>query len=224
MVLAVSIAVLFTLRANVSLVAAGGLLLGLVVGRKGFLEGATAGVAALTLMLVLVVAGGIGYQGYAFTSTASLGSISNTRQELAQTANSGISPDTDISTSGRAISFLPIGMVNFGFGPFPWQVRNARQLGGAVEAMTLWFLWPSLWRGWRASRRVIGLQWTALVAPALFVAVALSLLIGNYGTVVRERLQVTIFLVPFAAYGWTLRKKPTATRWTAPVKALPRGS
>jgi hypothetical protein len=222
--LAASIAVLFTLRANVSLVAAGGLLVGLVVGRKGFLEGATAGAAALTLMLVVVVAGGIGYQGYALTSNASLRSISTTRQALAQSANTGIAPDTDISTSGRAISFLPIGMVNFGLGPFPWQVRNGRQLGGAVEALTLWFLWPSLWRGWRAAKRVVGFQWTALVAPALFIAVALSLLIGNYGTVVRERLQVTIFLIPLAAHGWTLRKDPGAARWTAPVRALHRGS
>jgi len=52
----------------------------------------------------------------------------------------------------------------------------------------------------------------------------LSLLIGNYGTVVRERLQVTIFLIPLAAYGWTLRKEPGAARWTAPVRALHRGT
>ena len=217
--LALSVAVMFTLRANVALVAAGGLLVGLSVGRKKFLEGAARGVAALALMAILVLAVGIGYEGYHLTSSSSLKNISDTRLALAQSANTGIAPDTDISTSGKAVSFLPIGVVNFGLGPFPWQVRNARQLAGVIEALTLWFLWPSLWRGWRAAGR-IGRQWIALVAPALFITVVLSLLLGNYGTVVRERLQVTVFLIPLAAYGWTLRKSPARVGQPAVADAI----
>ncbi len=208
MALTTSLAVMFTLRASVAPVAAGGLLLGLVVGRKRVLEGVASGLAALTLVLVLVLAVGIGYKGYELTSNADLEAVSDTRLALARSANTGISPDADVSTTGKATSFLPVAMVNFGLGPFPWQVRNARQLGGVLEALSLWVLWPSLWRGWRSATRAVGRQWVALVAPALFLAVTLSLLLGNYGTVVRERLQVTIFLLPLAAYGWTMRKNP----------------
>jgi hypothetical protein len=43
------------------------------------------------------------------------------------------------------------------------------------------------------------------------VACSLSLLIGNYGTIVRQRPQVTVFLVPFAALGWTLRNNAERT-------------
>ncbi len=222
--LAISVAVMFTLRANVALVAAGGLLFGLSVGRKSFVEGATKGAAALALIAVLVVALGIGYQGYVLTSNTNLKSISDTRLALAQGANTGIAPDTDISTGRRAVSFLPIGITNFALGPFPWQVRNARQLAGVIEALTLWFLWPSLWRGWRAANRRAHRQWIALVAPALFITVALSLLLGNYGTVVRERLQVTVFLIPLAAYGWTLRKDPAEPGRATPAHALRRRS
>ncbi|MBA3286432.1 MAG: glycosyltransferase family 39 protein [Acidimicrobiia bacterium] len=222
-VLAGSIAVLFTLRANVALVAAGGLLLGLVVGGTRVLASTTAGMTVVTLIIVLVLALGIGYEGYRLTSGADLQAISDIRQALAQTANTGLLPETDISTGPKAARFLPLALVNFALGPFPWQARNLRQLGGVVDALTLWFLLPSLWRGWARAGRVVGRRRIALVAPALFVAVGLSLLLGNSGTVVRERLQVTIFLLPLAAYGWTQRKQPaTEPRPPAAAAALSR--
>jgi hypothetical protein len=94
-------------------------------------------------------------------------------------------------------------------GPVPWQASNARQAGGLIEAMSLWVLLPSLWRGWRASGALIGRTRLVPLLPAALVAVSLALLIGNYGTIVRQRLQVTVFLIPFAALGWCLRRGTT---------------
>ena len=202
-----SIALLFTLRANVAMMAAAGVLLGIALGRQRLLEGLTSGAAALVLFLLLVVSGGVGYAGYVRTSGSTLQQVSETRQALATTASSGLAPGQDVSTPKKAISFLPVALVGFAFGPFPWTAGNARQWAGGVEALTLWFLFPSVVRGCGAARRAAGRRWTALGLPALLIAASLSLIIGNYGTIVRERLQVSIFLLPFAGYGWVIRRR-----------------
>jgi hypothetical protein len=97
--------------------------------------------------------------------------------------------------------------VAFGLGPFPWTARNGRQVAGVLEALTLLFLLPSLVRGWLRAGDAIGRRRLVLGVPALLLAVGLALFVGNYGTVVRERLQVSILILPFVAYGWTLRRR-----------------
>ena len=52
----------------------------------------------------------------------------------------------------------------------------------------------------RHNRRVF-----ILLIPALITASMLSLLIGNFGTVVRERMQVVVLLVPIVSMGLALR-------------------
>jgi hypothetical protein len=147
----------------------------------------------------------VGQRGYELTATADLKTVSEVRQALATTANSGIAPGADVSTPGEAIRFLPYGLAAFGLGPFPWTASNGRQLVGVLEALTLWCLLPCLIRGWVQAGDEIGRRRLVLGVPALALAVGLALFVGNYGTVVRERLQVSILILPFAAYGWTLR-------------------
>jgi hypothetical protein len=204
-VLSLALATLFTLRANVALLVAAGVLLGLAVGSRSVLAGVAGGGASLGLVAVLVLAAGIGLAGFRLATTSDLDDVDLARRDLSTTAASGYAGDQDVSTGRSAAAFLPVALVNFGLGPFPWQVGNARQLGGAVDALALWVLLPSLWRGWRASRALVGRARWVPVLPAALVACSLALLIGNYGTIVRQRPQVTVFLVPFAALGWSLR-------------------
>lgn len=207
--LGLTLAILFTLRANVALLVTAGVLAGLVVASPRALAGVASGGASLGLVAVFVLAAGIGAAGFELATTSDLEDVNLARQDLSNSAASGFAPDQDVSTGSSATAFLPVALVNFGFGPFPWQAANPRQLGGVLDAVTLWALFPSLWRGWQASRALIGRVRGALALPAALVACSLALLIGNYGTIVRQRPQVSVFLVPFAAYGWSLRHRGT---------------
>jgi hypothetical protein len=202
-----SLALLFTLRANVALLAAAGLIAGVAVSRREVLAGAATGAVVAGLLVLAVVVAGVGERGYELTTTADLKTVSEVRQALATTANSGIAPGADVSTPGDAIRFLPYGLAAFSLGPFPWTATNGRQLAGVLEALTLLVLLPSLVRGWLRAGDVIGRRRLVLGVPALVLAVGLALFVGNYGTVVRERLQVSILILPFVAYGWTLRRR-----------------
>jgi hypothetical protein len=202
-----SLALLFTLRANVALLATAGFIAGVAVSRREVLAGAATGAVVVGLLVLAVVVAGVGERGYELTTTADLKTVSEVRQALATTSSSGIAPTVDVSTPGEAIRFLPHGLVAFGLGPFPWTARNGRQVAGVLEALTLWFLLPSLVRGWLRAGDAIGRRRLVLGVPALLLAVGLALFVGNYGTVVRERLQVSILILPFVAYGWTLRRR-----------------
>jgi hypothetical protein len=210
-VLSLTLTTLFSLRANVALLVAAGVVLGLTVGSRRVLAGAATGGASLGLVAAFVLAAGIGVAGFRLAATSDLEDVNLARLDLASSADSGFARDKDVSTGRSAVAFLPVALVNFGLGPFPWQVANARQLGGAIEAMSLWVLLPSLWRGWRASGALVGRARLALVLPASLVACSLAVLIGNYGTIMRQRLQVTVFLVPFAALGWSLRRRASTS-------------
>jgi hypothetical protein len=206
-VLGADLALLLTFRANVAVVAASGLAIGLLLGRKRIAGGFVSAAAVLVLAIVLVGAGGVGRAGYQASSNASLQQINLARGDLSASAASGFGRGANVSTPSRAITYLPLGLPSFLFGPFPWQVGGFRQLLGWLEALTILGLTPAIWRGWRSSRRQIGRLGLILVVPATALAVSLSLLIGNYGTVVRERLQVLLFVVPLAALGLSQRRE-----------------
>ena len=221
LVVSLCVAALFTLRGQVAVVAAAAFLVAIIAARPRLMAGLTTSAATLIVIGLLVLSGGIGYAGYRATQGADLERVSVTRQFLAD-AESGISPDTDISTPSKALVFLPYAMSSFLLGPYPWQIHNPRQIGLLLEAAALWLLLPSLVRGYRRAKVDIGRGRFMLLIPAMLIAVTLSLLIGNFGTIVRERLQVEVFLVPFAAYGWCLRRRIGTTDEAAPVSALSR--
>lgn len=199
--LGLTVGVMFTLRANVAYVFMACLVVGLVMSGRHVMAGvATAGVTA-GLVAAIVMGGGLGERGYEYSANADLKQVSTLRTDLATTAASGVDPDADVSTTSGSLAYLPIGVPQFLLGPFPWQVRNMRQFLGLLEAMTLWALAPSMVRGVQRAVRSAGRRIALLLAPAIGITIVLSLLIGNLGTIVRERLQVLVFLLPFIALG-----------------------
>ena len=216
-ILAASLALLLTFRSNVAVVLAVGLIVGVAVGRRHVAAGVGSGIGAASILAVFVFSLGIGYSGYRFASGSDLKMANDARTELSTTANSGLAAGTDISTPSKAVASLPVTLVQFSAGPFPWQAASARQLPGVAEAASLWILFPSLLRGVRLARRQSARQVFVLLLPAMMLAAMLSLVIGNFGAIIRERLQVVILLIPFIALGWVTRREVTAT---APAKDL----
>lgn len=204
-----AVAILFTFRGNVGLLVAGGLAIGLVIGKRDVVSGFSSALGILSIILLLILGLGLGYSGYKIAVQADLDQVDVIRQELSTTAESGFAPDADVSSTSRALAYLPIGFTSFVFGPFPWELQNFRQLVTFPDVVVWWCLLPSLWRGLRAGRRLVGRQVFVLVTPALMTGLMLSLLIGNYGTAVRERPQLIVLLVPFIALGLSLRHQPS---------------
>ena len=50
------------------------------------------------------------------------------RYGMAITANSAFATGADVSTTSRALAFLPIGAGELLLGPFPWQMTSLRPL------------------------------------------------------------------------------------------------
>ena len=194
-------AVLLTLRANVAVVLLGAIILGIVLGRRHLIQGFSTAGATIGVVALLVLAGGLGLQGYQQISQTDLEQVNVLRGDLATTANSGFRDEADVSTTTGALSYLVIGLPTFLFGPFPWQVAGNRLLPGMLEAMSVWFLVPSLRRGIRRSWAQVRRQTLVILVPALFLALGLALLTGNFGIIVRERVQVLVLLLPLIALG-----------------------
>lgn len=202
----VALAFLFTFRGWVALVVAGGLVAGLTFGKAQMVSGFSTGVSVLAL-LVMVVTLGLGYSGYQAAIGSDLQDAQVVKRDLALSAGSGYDAEADISTSAAALTYLPKGLANFILGPFPWQIRQARQLIVLPEVVAWWLLLPSLARGLRRGWSLMGRGVLILVLPAATTSFLLALALGNFGTVVRERMQVVVLLIPFVALGLAERAR-----------------
>jgi len=200
-----SMALLLTFRGPVGLVVAAGHVLGIAFGRRQVVAGISTGLSALGLIAVLVLALGLGYSGLQSAAGSDLAQANLVRQDLAQSANTGFGTDADISTAKGALSYLPSGLLSFGLGPFPWQLQGLGQLSMVPDVLVWWYLLPHLWRGLRSGARMVGRRILVLVFPAMLTTVLLALVVSNFGTVVRERGQVVVLLVPFIALGLAQR-------------------
>jgi len=199
-------AVLLTVRGYIGLALAVSILAALVVGRGSVARGLVPAAAAAAMLAILVLTVGLGRRGYESTVATDLERVNVIRLEQARTGASGFGGDVDISTPQRALSFLPVGVIQFTFGPFPWQITSFRQLPALPDAIVWWALIPSLVRGVRVGLRDAGRRVLILVVPAIAATLPLALLIGNFGTVARERTQVMVLLVPLIAAGMAARK------------------
>jgi 4-amino-4-deoxy-L-arabinose transferase-like glycosyltransferase len=218
---ALSMALMLTFRGHVALVLAGGVVASIAIGRREVLGGVGTGLVAASLLVVLL-SFGLGYSGFDAAVNTNLEQAHRVRQDLALTGRSGYDVDVDISSSRQALSYLPRGLVNFSLGPFPWQIRSIRQLPVLPDMMVWWALVPSLWRGFHEARRLIGRRVLVLLLPAFTTACLLSLAVGNFGTLVRERMQVVLLLIPLIALGLSRRKaQPDASAPATEDLAVP---
>lgn len=211
--LAVTSGVLFTFRSFVGLALVGGLVCGIALGRRLVVSGVAVGASTVLLVGLLMATSGLGYSGYQAAVRTDLRQASNVRLDLA-TVSSGFGADVDISTTRQAVSYLPVGMATFVLGPFPWQISGARQLPAVVDALVWWCLLPSLWRGYRAGRRLVGRKLLVVLLPTGVATVLLSLVVANFGTVLRQRLQITVLLIPLIALGLAERSSRRQARDT----------
>ncbi|HEX8769725.1 MAG TPA: hypothetical protein VF711_03030 [Acidimicrobiales bacterium] len=201
-----SIALMMTFRAPIGLVVAAGILVGLAAGRQQLLGGLTAVLGPLVLIAILVVSVGFGYAGYRSAIHTDLAQAQVVRAGLAANVGSGFAEEADVSTTRGAVSYLPRGLVANVLGPFPWQLSGVRQLPALADVAVWWCLLPSLWRARNAGRRGERRRLLVLVAPAVAMTIVLSLTISNFGTVVRERTQVIVMVLPLIAFGLAQRR------------------
>lgn len=201
-----ALAILGTFRSYIALTLAGGVIIGITLGRTG-VGGLQLGGSAALLVIGLVVGGGLGYSGIQAIQETDLATLNNVRMDSANGASSGFLTDADVSTGRKAITYLPLALPRFLLGPFPWEIRPGRQLLVLPDVLVWWALLPSFGRGFRKARRLGGRGLLILLVPAASITLALSLLIANYGTAVRSRMQVLLLLVPLVALGLAHRRR-----------------
>ncbi len=218
--LTLSLVLAFTFRAWVALVVAAGILIAVAVSSRHLLAGLGNGLSSLIVVAAVMLGSGVGYSGYQAAVDSDLKQANVIRLDLAYSAATGYDPEADISSTGAAVSYLPRGMVAFLFGPMPWNIQGVRQLPFVPDMLAWWLLLPSLWLGLRTSWRRIGRRVLVMLLPALLTTLLMSLALGNFGTVVRERLQMQILVVPVIALGLAGR----AARRGAPEETTEPGS
>ena len=127
--------------------------------------------------------------------------ISQERNLDANLGRSGIDPTSSVATGPQALAHVARNLPATFIGPFPWQLHSDMQLLALPDVLVLWVLLPSLWRGLRRAGRLVGRAMLLLLIPAFATQLMLTVVVGDFGTMLRERPQVLILLVPFVALG-----------------------
>jgi 4-amino-4-deoxy-L-arabinose transferase-like glycosyltransferase len=132
--------------------------------------------------------------------TLDLEELQNARQWNTVGAQSSFE-NADISTPGKAIVFLPIGLTYFLLAPFPWQVTGVRQVLTMPEMLFFYSLIPAIFRGVRGLLRERLAQSLMVLLICMGLTFGYALGEGNAGTAYRHRAQVICFYLIFAAAG-----------------------
>jgi hypothetical protein len=199
---------LFGLRFYLAAMMSAIVLVGLMLGRSH------RGAGVLTMLRqILILAAFIGLLfGFGLTDrmrrilpedvTEAMSTLESSRQNLANSADSGFAREVSITTPAAALAFLPLGMGYFMFSPLPWQVGQVRQ-NLVIPETAFWIgLYPLMaWgmaRGMKRNFQSSGL----LLAAAIPISALYAMFSGNIGTIYRMRIQVWLLLAIFAGWGW----------------------
>jgi 4-amino-4-deoxy-L-arabinose transferase-like glycosyltransferase len=168
--------------------------------------------------VVLIVVGvSLTYLGVTRSATAqfsrfgNLEAIQRSRLDLSR-AGSGFGQDVDVSTTGGAISTIPIGMIYLLFAPFPWQLVSLRQSITLPEMVIWWLSFPLLVLGVWYSIRYRLRQIAPILIFTTMLSLAYSVFQGNVGTAYRQRAQLLVFYFIFVAVGLVLLKEKKEER------------
>jgi len=168
----------------------------------------------IVLILVGVSLTYLGVTRYAnsqFTRFGSLEAIQRSRLDLSR-AGSGFGQDVDVSTTGGAISTIPIGLIYLLFAPFPWQLVSLRQSITLPEMIIWWLSFPLLVLGIWYSIKYRLRQIAPILIFTTMLSLAYSVFQGNVGTAYRQRAQLLVFYFVFVAVGAVLLKEKKEDR------------
>jgi hypothetical protein len=160
--------------------------------------------AVILLGLALTYIGVTRSATSSFERYGNLEMLQRSRKDQARSAESGFGRDVDVSTTGGALSTIPIGILYLLFAPFPWQITSLRQSITLPEMIIWWASFPLLILGlWFAIKYRL-----RMISPILIFTVMLTLAYsvfqGNVGTAYRQRAQLLVFYFIFVAVGFVL--------------------
>jgi hypothetical protein len=180
-----------------------------------FLVGLTkSNISILRNTVVLAIVGfaltyyGIGRQASAeYEAFGSLERVQLSRLDLATSAKSGFASEANVSTTGGALSTLPIGFAYLMLAPFPWQAENLRQAITIPEILIWWATFPFLFIGLAYTIRHRLRSAFPILIFSLLLTIAYSIFQGNVGTAYRQRTQIQVFMFILIGAGWTVYKE-----------------
>lgn len=179
--------------------------------------GATSQSIAKRLIVVCLLGFALAYIGILRTATTELEEYGNldriqtTREDLSR-AGSGFGAEVDVSTTGGALTVLPVGFLYLMLAPFPWQINSFRSALTVPDILIWWssipFLITGLWFTFRYRLR----KAVPILVFTILLTLSYSLFQGNVGTAYRQRIQIQVFLFIFIAVGWTVVKERKENR------------
>lgn len=152
-------------------------------------------------------------------SHLSLEAMSKVRQDMA-TGGSAFLDNVDISTPGRALAFLPVGIAYFLFSPFPWQITSTLKLFSLPEMLVIYALAPAMLRGLRHTLKTRFREALQVLLLTALLTVSYALGEGNVGTLYRHRAQAILFYLMFAGVGLELRRAAREAELPVPAPRL----
>ena len=201
-----SLRALSSLRFYIFLMVAAAVLGGFILGFK------TSG-QSLVSRFVVCIAVGLAFNFLGVWSLSeqqvskygNLEKIQDSRHWAAKSANSGLDTTIDVSTSEGLITALPMGIVNLFLAPFPWQVTSLTQVLTMPEMIVWWCSLPFIISGIAYTLKNRFRECASVLFFTLMLSVSYAVYQGNIGTLYRQRAQIQVFLLIFAAVGLAMR-------------------
>jgi hypothetical protein len=211
-----------TLRQYLFLLMAMGVAVSLIVGRAGRAGRAVlTGIAAVLLIAIIMRTVGFGLWELERASLANL-NLQRKYSASVEGAEGSFRPEVDISSPGRAIAWLPVGVIYFLFAPFPWQVLSGNQVFGLPDVVLFYLLLPAVLRGLLFAIRRRLRESVMLLLVVVSITILYALVEGNVGIIFRHRAQVLVPLMIFAGLGIAAkREKAAAARAVGPAGGRP---
>lgn len=174
----------------------------LVVGTSGRLRTFAPRLAALLILgLGLTYFGVIRIASTDVSRVTDLQTVQRSRLDLARSADSGFSEESDVSTPEGALATIPVGLTFLFLAPFPWMAANLRQAVTIPETLLWYATIPFIISGLLYTIRRRFSRALPVLIFTVMLSIAYAIFQGNVGTAYRQRTQIQVFLYIFAAVG-----------------------